>query len=164
MNKRFLLVVLLFLVFPAVSALALEPGDQAPDFTLKNLEGREVSLSDYRGRIVLLKLSTTWCPTCKQQTSDILRVGDLLAEKDVVVLEVFVQDSEKMVRRFLKDKQLPTTFEALLDDGRAHKAYNVYLIPRMLVLDRAHKVYHDGGQLFEKDLRRLIEEVAAQPL
>ncbi|MDO3378347.1 TlpA family protein disulfide reductase [Geoalkalibacter halelectricus] len=155
------LAVLVLLLVVSLPAAALERGDQAPEFTLKNLDGREVSLSDYRGRIVLLKLATTWCPTCKQQTDDILRAADLLVEHDVVVLEVFVQDSERMVRRYLRNKTFPMTFEALMDTGQAHRAYNVYLIPRMLVLDREHRVYHDGGQLFEEDLRRLVGEVAA---
>ncbi|WP_429886164.1 TlpA family protein disulfide reductase [Geoalkalibacter halelectricus] len=157
---RALAVLAVLLLVVSLPAAALERGDQAPEFTLKNLDGREVSLSDYRGRIVLLKLATTWCPTCKQQTDDILRAADLLVEHDVVVLEVFVQDSERMVRRFLRGKTFPMTFEALMDNGQAHRAYNVYLIPRMLVLDREHRVYHDGGQLFEEDLRRLVGEVA----
>ncbi|SDL78114.1 Peroxiredoxin [Geoalkalibacter ferrihydriticus] len=161
--SRVLVFLLALLVFSVLPVAALERGDQAPDFTLKNLDDREVSLSDYRGRIVLLKLATTWCPTCKQQTDDILRVGELLAEHEVVVLEVFVQDSERMVRRYLRGKTFPMTFEALMDNGRAHRAYNVYLIPRMLILDRDHRVYHDGGQLFEEDLRRLVKEVAALP-
>lgn len=163
LHRLLLFVFLLAFVGAAAPALALERGDLAPDFTLKTLEGREVSLSDYRGRIIVLKLATTWCPTCKQQTNDIFRLEPLLIEHNAVVLEVFVQDSERMVRRYLKGKNPTMTFEALMDDASAHRAYNVYLIPRMVIIDRDLRVYHDSGQLNEQELRKVIEEVVALP-
>lgn len=163
LHRCLLFLLLLAFVGAAAPALAIERGEPAPDFTLKTLDGRDVSLSDYRGRIIVLKLATTWCPTCKQQTNDIFRLEPLLIEHNAVVLEVFVQDSERMVRRYLKKKNPAMTFEALMDDASAHRAYNVYLIPRMVIIDRDLRVFHDSGQLSEKELRQLIEEVAALP-
>ena len=155
-------IVLLFCAFslaPAV-AVAIEPGTLAPGFTLKSLQGQDVSLADFKGKLVLLKLATTWCPTCKQLSAEIDKVGELLKEKDVVVLEVFVQDSEAMVEKYLGDAKPPMTFHALLDDGQAYEAYSVYLIPRLLLIDAQQIVRFEsaGRNVFADDIAAMVEE------
>ena len=136
-NKR-LLALLLFSLFCfslPLSAFALEVGAQAPDFELKDVDGNRVKLSDFAGHPVILKLATTWCPTCRQMTEELVEIAPLLAERQVAVVEVFLQDSEMMVRDFFRGKGFRNLKHvALLDDGRVVKAYDVYLIPRTLFL------------------------------
>lgn len=153
----FLFVLLLF-----GAAAAIETGAPAPDFELKTLEGQKVRLSDYKGRIILLKLATTWCPTCRQQSEEIKEAGKLLAEKNVVVVEVFLQDSEKMVREYLEGETHQMPFVALMDDGSALKAYNVYLIPRVLLIDGNFTVRRDGSLLSSKDLIKQLEKIVGE--
>ncbi len=143
-----------------VSGFAIQTGEAAPDFKLQSLTGEEVSLSDFKGRLVLLKLATTWCPACKLLTAEIRKIGTFLKEQNVAVLEVFVQDSEKMVLEYLGDHQPPMTFHALLDDGQAYDAYSVYAIPRFLVVDQAQIVRFDssGRNVLADDIRSLIEK------
>ncbi len=165
-NKH-LFIILLFLVFcmAPVAAVAIETGAQAPDFKLKNMAGQEVSLSDFKGQLVLLKLATTWCPTCKQLSAEIGKVGDFLKEKDVVFLEVFVQDSQAMIEKYLAGKEFPMTFHALLDDGQAYKAYNVYLIPRFLIIDAEQIVRFDsaGRNVLAEDIISMVKEFGPPP-
>ncbi len=149
-------VLLLFFTLPAA---ALEYGDIAPQFELPNLAGKTVSLAQYKGRIIVLKLATTWCPTCKQQTEEIGKLIDFLDDNDVVVLDVFLQDSESMVRDYLAGKTLPKNFEPLIDDGRVRKAYNVYLIPRLLVIDPTLKVRRDGSLIMARELKMMINGI-----
>ena len=155
-------IILLFLVFcmAPVTAVAIETGTQAPDFKLKNMEGQEVSLSDFKGRLVLLKLATTWCTTCKQLSAEIEKVGEFLKEKDVVFLDVFVQYSQAMIEKCLGNTEPPMTFHALLDDGQAYTAYNVYLIPRFLVIDAEQIVRFDsaGRNVLADDIISMVEE------
>ena len=159
---KHLFTLLLFVVLCVApfEAVAIEAGEQAPDFKLKSLQGQEVSLSDFKGQLVLLKLATTWCPTCRQLSAEIDKVGDLLKEKDVVFLEVFVQDSPAMIEKSLAGKEFPMTFHALLDDGQAYRAYNVYLIPRFLVIDAEQIVRFDstGRNVLADDIISMIEE------
>lgn len=161
-RKILLLLSLLSFLLLSLSgaALALDAGDTAPDFTLTSLDGEKVSLSDYRGQVIILKLATTWCPTCKQQTETFLANDRFLQEHDVVVVDVFVQDSKKMVQKYLGDRDFRMTFVPLIDNGEAYSAYNVYLIPRVLVIDPEFKVRRDGGQLSSNELRSLVKEVA----
>ena len=148
-----------------VTVVAIEVGAPAPDFKLKSLAGQEVSLSDFKGRLVLLKLATTWCPTCKQLSTEIEKVGEFLEENKVVFLEVFVQDSKEMIEKFLGDAEPPMTFHALLDDGQAYKAYNVYLIPRFLVVDAEQVIRFDsaGRSVMAADIISMVEEFGRPP-
>jgi len=99
----FLVLLLSFSSLP--SAFALETGVKAPDFELKDVDGNSVRLADFAGGgPVILKLATTWCPTCRQMTEELVEVAPRLAERQVTVVEVFLQDSESMVRDFFRGK------------------------------------------------------------
>jgi peroxiredoxin len=156
--------VALFCLSPG-TGLAIVAGEAAPDFELQSVTGEEVSLSDFKGRLVLLKLATTWCPTCRLLSAEIGKVGSFLKEQNVVVLEVFVQDSKETILEYLGDHEPPMTFHALLDDGQAYEAYNVYLIPRLLVIDEEQVVRFDssGRNVMADDLRALVTEYNKLP-
>lgn len=161
-SKRAIALSIFFIAMVAVAPLwALTDGEPAPDFTLPSLAGEEITLSDFKGKVILLKLATTWCPTCKELSGEIKRVAKTLAEHDVVFLEVFVQDSEKMITNYLKGTEYPMTYHALLDDGQAYRAYNVYLIPRLLVIDAEQFVRFDsaGRNVAAEDILKLVAEV-----
>ena len=162
-KHAFTLLLLLVVCLAPVAAVAIETGIQAPDFKLKSLQGEDVSLSDFKGRLILLKLATTWCPTCKQLSAEIEKVGAFLKEQDVVVLEVFVQDSPEMVKKYLGDAEPPMTFRALLDDGQVYDAYSVYLIPRLLVIDAAQIVRFEsaGRNIMAADIITMVEEFSS---
>jgi len=151
----------LLLLFTFGNAAALEVGADAPDFQLPTLDGKQVRLSDYKGGLIVLKLATTWCPTCKQQTQEIQSAGKFLSENNVTVVEVFLQDSEKMVTEYLQGENYPMPHVALLDDGQALKAYNVYLIPRLLIIDKDFKVRRDGSLMSDREMIVEIEKIAA---
>lgn len=154
-----LLLVIVSCLAPAFAA-AIETGTQAPDFKLKSLQGDDVSLTDFKGRLVLLKLATTWCPTCKQLSGEIEKAGEFLKDKDVVVLDVFVQDSPEMIEKYLGDSKPPMSFHALLDDGQVYDAYNVYLIPRLLLIDSQQIVrFESAGRIVLADeIISMVEE------
>jgi peroxiredoxin len=154
--------VMVLLVAP-VCVEAVEVGKPAPAFTLPDLAGKNVSLADFKGKVVVLKLATTWCPSCKVMSRELAALGDFFKEREVVLLEVFVQDSPEMVTRYFAGETFPMTHHALLDDMQAYEAYGVYLIPRLLVIDREQKVRFDNGNsarvLPAAEIRKLVEGV-----
>ncbi|TLM64242.1 MAG: TlpA family protein disulfide reductase [Deltaproteobacteria bacterium] len=157
--------ILLALVLAPALAGAVEVGRPAPGFTLKALDGKSVSLADFKGRVVLLKLATTWCPSCGQMSREIASLGDFLKERDVVFVEVFLQDSPEMIARYLEGKSFPMTHVVLLDDMQVYKGYNIYIIPRLLVVDREQKVRYDNGAaatfLPAAEIRKMLEAAGA---
>jgi len=160
-RMRLLLLAALLLLLPVLAG-AVEVGKPAPGFTLKTLDGQSVSLADFKGKVVLLKLATTWCPSCGQLSKELAALGDFLKEKDVVLLDVFLQDTPEMIARYLEGKSFPMTHRILIDDDmQVYRDYSIYLIPRLLVVDRTQKVRYDNGAtatvLPAAEIRKLIE-------
>ena len=159
-NISLFFILIALLLLPAFAG-AVEIGKPAPAFTLPDLAGKSVSLADFKGKVVVLKLATTWCPSCKVLSRELASLGEFFKERDVVVLEVFVQDSPEMVTRYLEGQNFPMTHHALLDDMQAYEGYGVYLIPRLLVIDREQKVRFDNGNTASAipaaELRKLVE-------
>lgn len=159
----FLLLLLFSLLALPAPSRALEVGKAPPDFKLKTLDGKEVRLSDFKGRVIVLKLATTWCPTCQQQTGEFIQAAEFLKEKDVQVIEVFLQDSREMVLEFMKGKTESVPLLPLIDDGSVHKSYNVYLIPRVLVIGPDFILRRDGSVISAYDLKLNIQGLLEQP-
>lgn len=136
------LLLLLWGMSPAVYALA--QGDQVPHFALPTVGGQEVALQDLQGRPVLLKLATTWCPTCKQQMQEIQAAQDVLQQHNVVVAEVYLQGSRAGVKEFASQHPLATHRVVWLDDGTVRRRYAVYVIPQLLLLDAKGEVVYTG--------------------
>ncbi|HKK01695.1 MAG TPA: TlpA disulfide reductase family protein [Desulfuromonadales bacterium] len=164
MHRRVVSVLLMVLLFclTAGSALAVQVGKTAPDFELKTVKGQSFRLSQLKGQLILLKLSTTWCPTCRQQTQEILAAGNYLRDHGVTVVEVFLQDTKAMVRDYLKGKNYPMPHYQMIDDGPVRQAYDVYLIPRVLFIDKQFKVRRDGSLMTASALKAEVAKILAQ--
>ena len=110
-------------------------GDTAPDFTLTDLDGNQVSLSDLRGKVVFLNFWATWCPPCRAEMPDIEAVYQKYKDQDVVILGIDIQESESRVRQFVEvDNDYNWTF--LLDGtGVVSNAYEVTSIPYSFFID-----------------------------
>jgi len=151
--------VLLFLVTGVLSAGAVDLGTAPPDIQLKDMNGKEFRLSDHKGELIILKLATTWCPTCRQQSAEFHKIADFLKEKNIRIVEVFLQDSEKMVRDYLEQEKFDSPFDVMLDNGQALAAYNVYLIPRVVLINQDYKVIRDGNILTGQQIIAEFEKV-----
>jgi peroxiredoxin len=153
-----LLCTMLLLCFAGHALAYLQVGSEAPDFKLADLEGNKVRLSDFKGQIIILQLGTTWCPDCVGQSADLLKIGPILKDQGVVLVDVFIQENQRSVSKFLKGKDFVMPMVPLLDDGQAHRAYQVYLIPRLVIIDQQFRIVHDGLRLKAEAVQ---EKVAA---
>ena len=87
----------------------------SPDFTLSTLEGETISLSDYKGKTVVLHIATTWCPFCNAEAPYLEALSKDYKSKGVEVLLIDVKESKELVQEKLKDKH-QLTFPILLDE------------------------------------------------
>lgn len=108
----------------------------APEFNLKDMTGKNVKLSDYRGKIVILNFWAVWCKYCKQEMPDLNELNKTLEkENDVVILAVDSQESQKTVKDYLDSNKI--SLHVLLDsDGSITQTYGVTGFPTTFVLNR----------------------------
>ena len=110
-------------------------GESAPDFTLVDLEGNQVSLSDFRGKTVFVNFWATWCPPCRAEMPEIEAIYQEYKDKDVVVIGVDILESEDVVRQFVEQGGYSWTF-VLDTTGEVTASYNITAIPTSLFIDK----------------------------
>ena len=110
-------------------------GQPAPDFALRDLDGRVHRLSDYRGQVVFINFWATWCPPCRQELPEIQAVYDDKKDAGLVVLEVNYQESAAKARGYWDDQGL--TMPVLLDSsGDVQDQYRLVGLPDSFFVDR----------------------------
>lgn len=131
-----------------LSARGAEPGlppvaevnRPAPAFTLATLDGTPVSLSDYRGKVVLLNFWYTNCPPCREETPALQQAYQKLSDQGLVILGVNVRKNERPgadgdndIRAFVN--QFGVTYPIAIDTHRdAGSAYQVYVLPTSIFI------------------------------
>lgn len=118
--------------------IGIEQGQLAPDFTLTNLDGEEVTLSDLQGKNVLLNFWATWCPPCEAEMPHLQKYYDTYAEKDNVeiigVNVTYAKEKIERVKQFVEGYQL--TFPILLEPTKeVADQYEVFTIPSTFMID-----------------------------
>ena len=108
------------------------------DFTLKDLHGKKVTLSELRGKIVMVNFWATWCPPCRREMPDLDVLQRYFAPQGLVVLSITDENPFK-VNSFIA----PTHYtpDVLLDPGgKVHKEFFIQGIPKTYVFNRAGKL------------------------
>lgn len=138
-------------------------GKPAPDFTLKSLEGKDVSLGSLKGKIVILDFWATWCGPCRQGLPVLMEIAKERADDNVVLWAVDLDESKRKVESFLKKKGW--TLPVLLDTkGKVSQKYGVGGIPHTVVIDPSGVVHSveigfGGKEATKKKLNAVIDEI-----
>ncbi len=137
----------------------IDIGEEAPDFTLEDLEGNEVSLKDYRGKIVLVNFWATWCPPCRKEMPDLDKIYLENKDDDFVVLAVNGGEAAKDVKKFIDDNGY--SFPVLLDkDVSVGMNYNVAFIPTSFMVNKEGKISAiKSGIMSYAEAKEMLEHV-----
>jgi cytochrome c biogenesis protein CcmG/thiol:disulfide interchange protein DsbE len=149
--KRLLL---LFFLLMAVCLVSCSRGDNgmkkssvaqtagtAPDFVLKDIGGKDVQLSQYRGKMVIVEFWATWCPPCKATIPELIAVQDKYAGKGLVVLGVSIDEGDNLrskLSAFSKEHKI--NYPVLLGSEEVSKAYGVMSIPATVLIGKDQKI------------------------
>ncbi len=109
-------------------------GSNAPDFTLQDSD-HKVTLSQFRGQVVVLNFWATWCPPCIEETPSLVRMQTRLKDKGVVVLAVSIDADDAAYHKFLKEYSV--NMVTVRDEAKkASSLYGTFGWPETFVIDR----------------------------
>jgi len=111
-------------------------GQTAPDFSTLNIKGEKVSLSQYRGKVVILNFWASWCPPCKEEMPSMELLHQKFKDQGLVMLAVNVEENgQEAVTQFLQKN--PYSFPILLDeDATIQNTYGVFRFPETFIIDK----------------------------
>jgi len=138
-------------------------GMEVEDFQLTDLEGKPQSLSQYRGKIVLLNFWATWCKPCTTEMPAIQICFDKLREKGFVMLAINELEDDAKVREHIKT--YGHTFTVLMDrDNQVANQFGVYGLPVSVFIDQQGRVqeYIKGGLLTEQMINDVVARIQKQ--
>ncbi|NMP30585.1 TlpA family protein disulfide reductase [Thalassotalea sp. M1531] len=148
----------------SMNAHALNVGQAAPDFTLKNMQGVNLNLTEQRGNIILINFWASWCGPCRKEMPVLQALQDKYQDLGVKVWGINVEQENQAGRDFLKDLDL--SFSIFFDETNAlSKTYQVEAMPTTVIVDRdgvvryVYQGYRDGfDKKYAKAIKKLIRE------
>ncbi|GMR04402.1 MAG: hypothetical protein BMS9Abin23_0299 [Thermodesulfobacteriota bacterium] len=155
------LAVVLIVMSQGKKFMPVVPGTEAIDFTLPDLDGKEHSLSDMRGKVVFLNFWATWCDPCKEEMPSMQALSEDLKDKPFVIVAVSIdKDSPAKVREFVEEYKL--TFMVLHDrKGRIKERYKTTGVPETFIIDQngivAEKVLGARDWSDERSLTTILD-------
>jgi thiol-disulfide isomerase/thioredoxin len=144
----------------AVCAADAKPANL--DFTMKDLDGKDVSLSSFKGKVILLNFWATWCGPCKAEIPGFVELQKQYGKDGLVVVGYSVDDEAPKARAFAEEYKM--NYPILLGLGRedVQDAYGpLWGIPASFIIGRSGKVCqkHMGiapKAVFEKEIKALL--------
>ncbi len=132
------------------------------DFTFKDINGKNVALSAFKGKVVLLDFWATWCPPCRKEIPGFVELYDRYKAQGFVVLGVSMDDSTSDVKKFMRT--LKMNYPILLGNERedVEKAYGPFPgMPTSFVIARDGKICHQhtgfvAKEEFERQIKALL--------
>jgi thiol-disulfide isomerase/thioredoxin len=131
--------------------------DTAPDFTLQDMNGKTVSLSSFKGKVVIIDFWATWCPPCRAAIPGLERLYKAYNTKGLVVLGISVDEGGwDLVKEF--ETGLGVTYPVLKGTDDVSVKYLVRSIPMLVITDRDGKVRKRFiGMMSEEDLENEVK-------
>jgi cytochrome c biogenesis protein CcmG, thiol:disulfide interchange protein DsbE len=109
-------------------------GSAAPNFTVRDAE-RTVTLSQFKGQVLVLNFWATWCPPCIEEMPSLVRMQQRMQSKAVTVLAVSIDVDESNYRRFLKDHNV-NLLTVRDPDQKTNSLYGTFKFPETYIIDR----------------------------
>lgn len=153
-----LLIAMLFIsaILAPTPAFAINAGDAAPAFSLKDVNGNTVTLDSLKGKVILLTFWATWCASCKEELPDMNALQQKYAGKSFTVLSICIESSDSIVANYLKKH--PVDFPVLVDKGGdVADAFRFSGLPSSFTIGKDSIIRHKHSG-YDKESFTLIEQ------
>jgi thiol-disulfide isomerase/thioredoxin len=136
--KKLILALIIGISFFAISCASQQ---ETMDFTLKDLSGNNVSLSDYRGKVVFLDFWATWCPPCRMSIPEVEQMYEEYKDNDnVVMLGINMAEDKNTIEKFMEKNKI--SYNILLGDGKTAGQFAIRGIPAFFVIDQNGNIHN----------------------
>jgi thiol-disulfide isomerase/thioredoxin len=110
-------------------------GSVAPEFTVKDLDGKDVALSSLKGSVVLVNFWATWCPPCKEEIPSMIKLNKAMAGKAFRMLAISIEEGgkEAIDSYFKGSRDLPTYLDT---DAKVSQLYGTTGVPETFIVDK----------------------------
>ena len=132
----------------------------APDFTLPQLNGQDLRLSSYRGKVVLLDFWASWCEPCRVETPHLIELQQKYGDRGLQIIGISMDDSPEPARAF--DQQFHMNYPVVMGNAATGELYGGVLgLPIAFLVNRDGRIYakHIGATdpaVFEKEINSLL--------
>ena len=145
-NIRILFVLLLLVACGSKSKEDTSQLRRVPDFTLQDMDGELVSLSQYNDKTVLLVFWATWCPHCRAEIPRLKEIHEQYNNRDLVILALSVDNNPEKLKEFVNDNNI--SYKVLFDKGtETAQQYGVLGIPAHFIVDIDGNGYFFGADI-----------------
>jgi cytochrome c biogenesis protein CcmG/thiol:disulfide interchange protein DsbE len=109
-------------------------GEAAPDFTVQDSD-RRVTLSDFRGKVVVLNFWATWCPPCVEEMPSLVDMQSRMRDHGITVVAVSLDKDESAYRRFIEEHRLQALLTIRDPEEKSNSLYGTHMFPETYIID-----------------------------
>jgi thiol-disulfide isomerase/thioredoxin len=139
----------------------LMPGKAAPEFTCSDVNGKMISLKDFRGKVVYLDIWASWCGPCLKEIPSAKKLEEDFRGKDVVFLCVSIDQNENAWKKIIKEKEIVGIHLISKGDfdSEIAKKYNVKGIPRYYIIGKDGNIVNNNAERPSSNVKPDIEKL-----
>jgi len=131
---------------------------KSTDFSLEQMGGGKITLSEQKGKVVLVDFWATWCGPCKSAIPYIINIYNTYKDQGLIVLGISLDQERSALDKFIKDQPIP--YPILYGDAQVARAYDVQGIPTMVIFDKKGKIAFREVGFSEKNIDSLKTKVS----
>ena len=151
------------MIAAAIAALLLSNPAANLKFTFKDIEGKKVSLSQFKGKVIILDFWATWCVPCKEEIPWFIELQKKYGDRGLQIVGVSVDDTMNQAKKYATEMKM--NYPVLLAEGKEDilKAYDpIPAIPVSIIIDRDGRIAtrHEGiakKDVFEREILPLLQ-------